>query len=130
MSSLIRPLEDLTPSTRVLVAARRQGQRRLGGHLGSDRRPRIDDASEVLDLLAKADVGGYAANSWRDKAQGASDRCAVAVWVDAMQYGRAEDVLIRFMRDSARQILRLGYAGVASHGSTRRHMVRVKQRCG
>jgi hypothetical protein len=55
------------------------------------------DAGEVLDLLAKADVGGYVAipGGIRAKARGAV-RCRI--WVDAMQYGIAEDVMIRFMR--------------------------------
>jgi hypothetical protein len=55
------------------------------------------DAGEVLDLLAKADVGGYVAipGGIRAKARG-TVRCRI--WVDAMQYGIAEDVMIRFMR--------------------------------
>jgi hypothetical protein len=55
------------------------------------------DAGVVLDLLANADVGGYAAipGGRRARARGPV-RCRV--WVDAMQYGLAEDVLIRFMR--------------------------------
>jgi hypothetical protein len=56
------------------------------------------DAGEVLDLLASADVGGYAAvpGGIRAKARGAAVRCRI--WVDAMQYGLAEDVMIGFMR--------------------------------
>ncbi len=55
------------------------------------------DAGEVLDLLAKADVGGYVAipGGIRARARGAV-RCRI--WVDAMQYGIAEDVMIGFMR--------------------------------
>jgi hypothetical protein len=55
------------------------------------------DAGEVLDLLAKADVGGYVAvpGGIRATARGAV-QCRI--WVDAMQYGLAEDVMIRFMR--------------------------------
>ena len=98
MSSLIRPLEDvasceipywLPPGGRdngvwadmwVLIA-----------ELESD------DASEVLGLLADADVGGYAAipGGTRARARGSVRH---RLWVDAMQYGLAEDVLIRFMR--------------------------------
>ena len=98
MSSLIRPLEDvascqipywLPPGGRdngvwadmwVLIA-----------ELESD------DASEVLGLLADADVGGYAAipGGTRARARGPVRH---RLWVDAMQYGLAEDVLIRFMR--------------------------------
>jgi hypothetical protein len=56
-----------------------------------------DDAGEVLGLLALADVGGYVAipGGIRARARGAVHR---RLWVDAMQYGVAEDVLIRFMR--------------------------------
>lgn len=55
------------------------------------------DAGEVLDLLARADVGGYVAipGGIRARARGAV-HCRI--WVDAMQYGIAEDVMIRFMR--------------------------------
>jgi hypothetical protein len=56
-----------------------------------------DDAGEVLELLASADVGGYVAipGGIRARARGAPRE---RIWVDAMQYGIAEDVLIRFMR--------------------------------
>ena len=56
-----------------------------------------DDAREVLDLLAHADVGGYVAVPGGRRARARGPVCS-RVWVDAMQYGRAEDVLIRFMR--------------------------------
>jgi hypothetical protein len=51
----------------------------------------------VLGLLATADIGGYAAvpGGRRARARGPVPH---SLWVDAMQYGRAEDVLIRFMR--------------------------------
>ena len=56
-----------------------------------------DDAAEVLELLAKADVGGYVAVPGGRRARSRGPvRCRV--WVDSMQYGLAEDVLIRFMR--------------------------------
>jgi hypothetical protein len=51
----------------------------------------------ILDLLAKADVGGYAAIPGGRRAR-ARGPVSCRIWVDAMQYGRAEDVLIRFMR--------------------------------
>lgn len=56
-----------------------------------------DAVTEVLDLLAKVDVGGYAAipGGQRARAQGPVRH---RLWVDSMQYGRAEDVLIRFMQ--------------------------------
>jgi hypothetical protein len=57
----------------------------------------LADANTVLDLLANADVGGYVAvpGGIRARARGP---VSARVWVDAMQYGVAEDVLIRFMR--------------------------------
>jgi hypothetical protein len=61
-----------------------------------------DDASAVLGLLANADVGGYAAVPGGMRARARRPvRCGV--WVDAMQYGVAEDVLIRFLRDRSAQ---------------------------
>jgi hypothetical protein len=56
-----------------------------------------DDASVVLDLLANADVGAYAAIPGGRRARARGPVC-YRMWVDAMQYGLAEDVLIRFMR--------------------------------
>ncbi|AGB21792.1 hypothetical protein Mycsm_01380 [Mycobacterium sp. JS623] len=55
------------------------------------------DANTVLDLLANADVGGYVAVPGGRRAR-ARGPVSARVWVDAMQYGVAEDVLIRFMR--------------------------------
>jgi hypothetical protein len=55
------------------------------------------DANTVLDLLANADVGGYVAVPGGRRAR-ARGPVSWRVWVDAMQYGAAEDVLIRFMR--------------------------------
>lgn len=55
------------------------------------------DANVVLDLLAIADVGGYVAIPGGQRARARGPVCS-RVWVDAMQYGIAEDVLIRFMR--------------------------------
>jgi hypothetical protein len=56
-----------------------------------------DDATEVLALLADAGVGGYVAVPGGRRAR-ARGPVWSRVWVDAMQYGVAEDVLIRFMR--------------------------------
>jgi hypothetical protein len=56
-----------------------------------------DETSEVLDLLAKADVGGYVAIPGGKRARARGPVCS-GLWVDAMQYGLAEEVLIRFMR--------------------------------
>jgi hypothetical protein len=55
------------------------------------------DAGQVLELLAHADVGGYVAVPGGRRARAHGPVCS-RVWVDAMQYGLAEDVLIRFMR--------------------------------
>ena len=56
-----------------------------------------DDVAHVLDLLARADVGGYAAVPGGRRAR-AKGPVRHRLWVDSQQYGRAEDVLIRFMR--------------------------------
>jgi hypothetical protein len=98
MSSLIRPLEDV--ASREISYWLAPGGRDNG--VWADIWVLIadletDDASEVLDLLAKADVGGYAAIPGGRRARAKRPACA-HLWVDAMQYGRAEDVLMRFMR--------------------------------
>jgi hypothetical protein len=56
------------------------------------------DATKVLDLLAEADVGGYVAVPGGQKARPKGPVCH-RLWVDSMQYHRAEDVLMRFLRD-------------------------------
>jgi hypothetical protein len=56
-------------------------------------------AAELLELLAKADVGGYVAVPGGTRAR-ARGPVASRLWVDAMQYGCAENVLIRYMRES------------------------------
>jgi hypothetical protein len=98
MSSQIRPLEDLAQfgiaywlppggrdngvwaDTWVAIADLESG-----------------DAGVVLGLLANADIGGYAAVPGGTRARARGPVCT-RVWVDALQYGVAEDVLIRFMR--------------------------------
>jgi hypothetical protein len=98
MSSQIRPLEDLSSFGIAYWLA--PGGRDNGvwadiwvviADLESD------DASAVLDLLADADIGGYAAIPGGRRARARGPVCW-RVWVDGMQYGLAEDVLIRFMR--------------------------------
>jgi hypothetical protein len=98
MTSQIRPLEDL--SSYGIAYWLPPGGRDNG--VWADIWVPIADletaeAGEVLDLLAKADVGGYVAipGGMRARARGA---VCPRLWVDAMQYGLAEDVLIRFMR--------------------------------
>jgi hypothetical protein len=98
MSSLIRPLEDI--ASREIAYWLPPGGRDNG--VWADIWVLIadletDDASDILDLLAKADVGGYAAIPGGRRARAKGPVCT-RVWVDAMQYGRAEDVLMRFMR--------------------------------
>jgi hypothetical protein len=98
MSSQIRPLEDLASFSIAYWLP--PGGRDNG--VWADIWVAIADletadAGEVLDLLAKADVGGYVAISGGIRAKARGAVCS-RLWVDAMQYGLAEDVLIRFMR--------------------------------
>jgi hypothetical protein len=98
MSSLIRPLEDVA-SCQIPYWLAPGG--RDNGVWADMWVPIADlesgDASAVLVVLANADVGGYIAvpGGVRARARGPVRH---RLWVDAMQYGRAEDVLIRFMR--------------------------------
>lgn len=62
------------------------------------------DVATVLDLLAAADIGGYAAIPGGRRAR-ARGPVAYTLWVDAMQYGSAGDLLIRFMRGAGRRAL-------------------------
>jgi hypothetical protein len=55
------------------------------------------DVTRVLDLLAEAGVGGYVAVPGGQKARAKGPVCH-RLWVDLMQYGRAEDVLMLFLR--------------------------------
>jgi hypothetical protein len=59
------------------------------------------EVTTVLDLLAAAEIGGYAAipGGRRARARGPVPH---TLWVDAMQYGLAEDVLISYMRSVRR----------------------------
>ena len=57
------------------------------------------DVTTVLDLLAEADVGGYVAVPGGQKAARAKGPVCHRLWVDRVQYHRAEDVLMRFLRD-------------------------------
>jgi hypothetical protein len=98
MSSLIRPLEDIAACDIpywLPPGGTDNGVWADAWGLIAD----IDsaDVATVLDLLAAADVGGYAAvpGGRRARARGPVPH---SLWVDAMQYGLAEDVLIMFMR--------------------------------
>jgi hypothetical protein len=99
MSSQIRPLEDLASSDIAYWLP--PGGRDNG--VWADIWVAIADlesadASDVLDLLTKADVGAYVAVPGGTRARAARGHLRCGLWVDAMQYGLAEDVLIRFMR--------------------------------
>ena len=59
------------------------------------------DVPTVLGLLAMADVGGYAAVPGGRRAR-ARGPVPYTLWVDAMQYGLAEDLLIKFMQSRSR----------------------------
>lgn len=56
------------------------------------------DVITVLDLLAAADIGGYAAIPGGRRAR-ARGPVPYTLWIDAAQYGAAEEVLIRFMQN-------------------------------
>ncbi|OHV05173.1 hypothetical protein [Mycobacterium talmoniae] len=56
----------------------------------------IADVGPVLKSLADADVGGYIATpggQWRGRGEPVIHR----LWVDALQYHRAEDVLMAYL---------------------------------
>jgi hypothetical protein len=55
------------------------------------------DVATVLGLLAIAEVGGYVAIPGGRRAR-ARGPVPYSLWVDAMQYGLAEEVLIKFMQ--------------------------------
>lgn len=60
------------------------------------------DVAPVLTLLAAADIGGYVATPgahWRGRGQ----RVIHRLWVDSLQYHRAEDVLMVYLRHDHRQ---------------------------
>jgi hypothetical protein len=99
MSSLIRPLEDLTQ--RDIAYWLPPGGRDNG--VWADTWVVIadldaDDTTEVLNRLAEADVGGYVAIPGGRRARAKGPVC-YGLWVDLMQYGRAEDVLMQVLRN-------------------------------
>jgi hypothetical protein len=99
MSSLIRPLDDV--AARDIAYWLAPGGQDNG--VWADTWTIIadlesDDVADVLDLLARVDVGGYAAIPGGQRAR-AKGPLRHRLWVDSMQYGLAEDALIRFMRD-------------------------------
>ena len=101
MSALIRPLEDIASCEIpywLPPGGRDNGVWADTWELITD----LDtaDVTAVLDLLAQADIGGYVAvpGGRRARAKGPVPH---TLWVDARQYGLAEDVLIRFMQHRA-----------------------------
>ncbi len=58
---------------------------------------RPDDVESVLNVLADADIGGYVATPtgrpWRSRWSGNR-----RLWVDSLQYYRAEDLLMAYLR--------------------------------
>ena len=106
MSSLIRPLEDVASCEIPYWLP--PGGRDNG--IWADTWELIADldfeaAATVLDLLAEGDIGGYVAVPGGRRAR-AKGPVLLTLWVDAMQYGRAEDVLIGFMRGRANRSAR------------------------
>jgi hypothetical protein len=98
MQSLIRPLEDIAACDIpywLPPGGRDNGVWADTWELIAD----LDsaDVATVLDLLSTADVGGYAAVPGGRRAR-ARGPVPYSLWVDAMQYGLAEHVLIMFMR--------------------------------
>jgi hypothetical protein len=98
LSSLIRPLEDI--ATCQIPYWLPPGGRDNG--VWADTWELITDLDSgyvptVLGLLADSEIGGYAAIPGGRRAR-ARGPVPFSLWVDAMQYGRAEDLLIRFMR--------------------------------
>jgi hypothetical protein len=103
MTSLIRPLHDVAACEIpywLPPGGRDNGVWATTWELITD----IDSGyvATVLELLAAADVGGYAAVPGGRRAR-ARGPVPYSLWVDAMQYGLAEEVLIRFMRMAMRE---------------------------
>jgi hypothetical protein len=97
MSSEIRPLEDVAACDIMYwlpPGGRDNGVWADTWELLAD----LDaaDVATVLDLLAEAEIGGYVAIQGGRRAR-AKGPVPHTLWVDAMQYGPAEDLLIRFM---------------------------------
>ena len=101
MSSLIRPLEDIASCEIpywLPPGGRDNGVWADMWVLVGDLEP--DDASEALDLLAKADVGGYAAIRAGAEPTGQGPVCC-CLWVDACNTAAPRTMLMRFLRDTA-----------------------------
>jgi hypothetical protein len=55
------------------------------------------DTGPVLDVLAEAGIGGYTAIPGSARSHSGATVCH-QLWVDSMQYRRAQDVLVRYLR--------------------------------
>jgi hypothetical protein len=100
MSSLIRPLEDVTAfdiSYWLPPGGRDNGVWADMWVVVAD--VNADDVTDVLDRLAQSDVGAYAAIPGGRRARAKRPVCH-SLWVDLLQYGLAEDVLMRFLRET------------------------------
>jgi hypothetical protein len=75
-----------------------------------------DEVAEVLDMLAQAGIGGYAA---RLSGQGVGKRGSIChrLWVDTMQLHRAEEVLMSFLRYRSGQMQCAPAKRKSTHGS-------------
>ena len=99
MSSVIRPLEDIA-SCEIPYWLPPGG---IDNGVWADTWELIADldsadVATVLGLLAMADVGGYVAIPGGRRARARGRPVPYSLWVDAAQYGLAEDLLIRFMQ--------------------------------
>jgi hypothetical protein len=81
------------------------------------------DATAVLDLLAEADIGGYVAIPAGQKAR--ANGCH-HLYVDMMQYQRAVDVLMLFLRGKGSHS---DGAGTAAKGPSTRNSIEVSRWC-
>lgn len=98
MSSVIRPLEDIA-SCEIPYWLPPGG---IDNGVWADTWELIADldsadVATVLGLLAIAEVGGYVAIPGGRRAR-ARGPVPYSLWVDAMQYGLAEEVLIKLMQ--------------------------------
>ena len=99
LSSLIRPLEDIAAMRDpVLAAARGHRQRRLGGHLGVDHRCSTPPMCQRFSGSRRVPRSAVTPRFLAEGGPVPEVPFRHSLWVDAMQYGRAEDLLIRFMR--------------------------------
>ena len=60
-----------------------------------------DDIDAVLGLLASADVGGYVATPG-GRAHGRAQLAVHRLWVDSLQYHKAEDLLMAHLHGRSR----------------------------